>query len=394
MIKQSLRLVLYLVISLVFGIIITLILDQIENISVEKNLRKALESEIKGAAASFKEVTKDASDEKVISFIKQYSLVVMKDKIIAVDRTQTQNSWTNNNKSKFLFTFSEGGRFIDFYIKDSFLEDELAVLDTPELIFGVFATIVAFTSIAFYTEKRRQATIIQQKFEFEHTKLRKALQEHEALALLGRMSATLAHELKTPLATISNLIQILPSRISDETFLKRFRTIVREELMRMQQLMDNLLVYGKEIELKHEEWIELESFIKTLAAKNNLTISCGSHGKIFGDRFYMALLFENILRNSQSAGASEITIRVNIPSMDSSSIYILFEDNGRGFPRDAELERLMDPFVTWQSHGAGLGLYLVRKIASAHGGNVSLYRLDKGAGIRISFPKSRIKLYA
>ncbi|MER3447518.1 MAG: hypothetical protein C4291_12095 [Candidatus Dadabacteria bacterium] len=392
MIKQSLRLVLYLVVSLAFGIIITLMLDQIENISVEENLRKTLESEIRGAAASFKEATKDVSDEKVTSFIKQYSSVVMKDKIIAVDRAQ--NSWTNNNKSRFLFTFSEGGRFIDFYIKDSFRENELVVLDTPELIFGVFATIVAFTSIAFYTEKRRQTKIIQQQFEFEHTKLRKALQEHEALALLGRMSATLAHELKTPLATISNLIQILPSRISDEKFLKRFRTILREELMRMQQLMDNLLVYGKEIEVKHEEWIELEPFIKTLVAKNNLTISCGSRCKIFGDRFYMTLLFENLLRNSQSASASEITIRVNMPSMDSSSLYILFEDNGRGFPRDAELERLTDPFVTWQSYGAGLGLYLVRKIASAHGGNVSLYRLDNGAGVRISFPRSRIKLYA
>lgn len=391
MVKQSLRLVLYLVISLVFGIIITLTLDQFENVSVEKNLRKALELEVRNATASFKETASNVSDEEVISFIKQYSSVVMKDKIIAVDRTQ--NSRTNNNEFKFLFSFSEGGKFIDFYIKNSFLEDELAVLDTPELIFGIFVTIVAFTSIVFYTERKRRTMLIQQQFELEHAEIRKALQEHEALALLGKMFATLAHELKTPLATISNLMQTLPLRISDETFVKRFRTLAGEELTRMQQLTDNLLVYGKKVDVKHEEWIEFKSFIKTLADKNNLTISHCPRGKIFGEKFYMELFFENLSRNSRAAGADGITIRVAVPSGDSSSTDILFEDNGKGFPKDADLEELMNPFVTWRSHGAGLGLYLVRKIASAHSGNVSLYRLDKGAGVRISFPKSRINLY-
>lgn len=392
MLKQILRLVSYLLFSLIFGIIVTLTLDQFENVAVEKNLRKALEIEIRNAAASFKEAAHNIGPEEVISFIKEYSSMAMREKIIAVDRTLS--SRPNKKEFRFLFTFSEGGRSIDFYIKSSFLEDELAVLDTPELIFGVFATIVAFTSIVFYSEKKRRTKLMQQQFELEHAELKKALQEHEALAMLGKMSATLAHELKTPLATISTLVQTLPSRVSDETFVKRFITLTKEELERMQQLMDNLLVYGKDVDVKHEEWIEFPSFIKGLADKNHLKTSLIPEGKIYGDKFYMALLFENLLRNSRSAGADEITMRVTTPTGDGSFTDVLFEDNGRGFPKDADLKELMDPFITWKSHGAGLGLYLVRKIASSHSGNVSLYRLDGGAGVRISFPKSRIKLYA
>jgi len=196
MLKRTLQLVSYLLFSLIFGIIVTLTLDQFENVAVEKNLRKALETEIRNAAASFKEAAHNVGPEEVIHFIKEYSSMAMKDKIIAVDRTLS--SRPSKNEFNFLFTFSEGGRSIDFYIKSSFLEDELAVLDTPELIFGVFATIAAFTSIVFYSEKKRRTKLMQQQFELEHTELKKALQEHEALAMLGKMSATLAHELKTP----------------------------------------------------------------------------------------------------------------------------------------------------------------------------------------------------
>src|ERR1700690_2782812 len=141
MLKQTLRLVSYLLFSLLFGIIVTLTLDQFENVAVEKNLRKTLEMEIRNAAASFKTAAHNVSHEAVISFVKGYSSMTMRDKVITVDRTLSQ--LPNENEYKFLFTFSEGGGAIDFYIKNSFLEDELAVLETPGLIFGLFATIVA-----------------------------------------------------------------------------------------------------------------------------------------------------------------------------------------------------------------------------------------------------------
>jgi len=99
----------------------------------------------------------------------------------------------------------------------------------------------------------KQTTAMRQQFEVKQAEFKKVLQEHEALALIGRMVATLAHEMKTPIATISNLVQTLPARIRDEKFTDRFITLTKEELGRAQQLINNLLAYGKEIEIGTEE---------------------------------------------------------------------------------------------------------------------------------------------
>jgi signal transduction histidine kinase len=391
MIRQTFKLVVYLLFSLSIGITVTLIMDEFENITVEKKIREALELEIKNAINAFKSSSDNTSAEQAISFLKKFSSTAMKDRIIAVD--QAKDNRPDSKEFKFLFTFSENGENVDLYIRNSYLKGELAILDIPELIFGVFTTIVVFVLTVLYAEKRRQALALQQQFETKHAELRKAVEEHEALTLLGRMAATLAHELKTPMATISNLIQVLPSRISDDRFTERFVSLTEHELSRTQQLIDNLLVYGKDIDIKKEEWIESASLIKGLTDKNNIEVSVCPRFSIYGDRFYIELLFENLMRNSIEAGADRVHIEVNIASPeDESAAEILFEDNGRGFPTDCDLDELISPFVTHRSSGAGLGLYLIKKVVLAHGGKIFLYRLENGAGVKILLPKKRVKV--
>jgi nitrogen-specific signal transduction histidine kinase len=71
---------------------------------------------------------------------------------------------------------------------------------------------------------------------------------------------------------------------------------------------------------------------------------------------------------------------------------LLYEDNGAGYPEDCDLSDLISPFTTYRSRGTGLGLYLAQKIALAHSGAISLYRLNKGAGVKFSLPASRVRL--
>jgi signal transduction histidine kinase len=200
--------------------------------------------------------------------------------------------------------------------------------------------------------------------------------------------------MKTPIATISNLVQILPARIRDEKFTDRFITLTKEELGRAQQLINNLLAYGKEIEISNEEWINLGSFITELASKNSLQSDVSSSVKIYGDRFYFQLLFENILRNSRIAGADRIQVKVCTDRVENDALFtILVEDNGKGFPMDTNLNALLNPFITFHPSGAGLGLYLANKIAAAHHGKISLYRLEHGAGVSISLPRARARMH-
>jgi signal transduction histidine kinase len=206
------------------------------------------------------------------------------------------------------------------------------------------------------------------------------------------MAATLAHEMKTPLATISNLLQVLPERLDDRTFTSRFIVLTKEELSRTYQLINNLLAYGKEIDASHVEWFPLAPLCSELAVKNSLRVDAPASWDVHGDRFYLGLLFDNLMRNSRAAGADRIRVTVRMDQAeDNERVAILFEDNGSGFPADADLTSLFTPFVTYRSSGAGLGLYLVGKIVTAHDGIISLYRPEQGAGVRISLPRNRVR---
>lgn len=392
MFYQTLRYIGFLVFSMSFGLTVTLIVTGIENIVDEKELKKETALEIENAASTFKSVITNVSHEETIFFLKKYIRDVMKDKAIVVE---TDDKRPDNNEAAFLSTFADGPRRIDIYIKNSYLKKDEYSIDPPELIYGLVVTLVVFTLIVVYSEKKKQTLAMQKKYETETAELTRALEEHEALALLGRMAATLAHELRTPISTISNLVQVLPQRLGDENFTKRFITLTKEELDRTQQLINNLLVYGKEISVTNAEWISFRDFADDLSGTIGVRIISCPEFKIYGDKFYMRLLLENLMRNSLQAGANQVAIEVNrLDEGDDSLVEITYEDNGSGFPPDTDLEGIINPFVTLRSKGAGLGLYLAQKIASAHNGTISLYHLAKGAGVRIVFPAKRVRLYA
>ena len=206
--RQPVQLILYLLISLCIGIVITLVLDSFDNIAVEKKIRRDLRQQIEGAAASFQDCAGSVKLDGVLLFLKEFTDSTLKGKVLAV-KPGAENH-PDAEEHSFLFTYGEGEKRIDFFIVTSFLNEELAILDTPELIFGLFAAVIAFTVIVLYAEKRKQALMLQQEYETKHAEYKKVIEENEALSLLGRMVATLAHEIKTPIATISNLIQILP----------------------------------------------------------------------------------------------------------------------------------------------------------------------------------------
>jgi signal transduction histidine kinase len=391
MLKQTLNIVLYLLFSLLIGTIVTLLVDRIQNVEVDKRIRNTMEYTVKNALSSFNDSStrRTSADEK--TFIQKFVATVMRDKIIVQERGSVNIPETKNH-DLFFFTLKGRDYTLDFFLQESYLKSELAILDVPDYVSGLVATIIFFTFIVLYTENKKRIASIQHNLEREHAKLTSALEQHEALALLGRMSAALAHELKTPIATISNLVQTLPSRHSDEQFVNRFVELTHEELNRTQQLIDNLLAYGKDIHIRTSEWIEVEPMLAD-ASKNAMTLNMPQKFMMHGDKFYLDLLFKNLLKNSREAGADNIDVQVNLPSLDDKmNAEIICDDNGTGFSPMTDMETLMDPFVTSRSQGGGLGLYLAKKIVTAHGGSLSLARMDKGARVIITVPMDRIRL--
>lgn len=387
---SRLRFIGYMLVAVLISTIVVFITGSIEKNTEEKRVKKGLISDIRNTARAFKKFAAKTDAENTIIFMKNYISTVLFDEVVAVDPAAGGKPALTD--ALYLFTFEEGAHRLDIYIKKAYLDNETEVIDTDIIIEAIVVTIIVFTVMVFYSEKKRQALAGKEKYKARATELTKALQEQEALALLGRMAATLAHELKTPIATISNLIHILPNRLSDENFTKKFVALTKEELLRTQYLIDNLLVYGKEIAVVNDEWMPFRAFFEELCLANNINILACPTFSLKGDRFYMRLLFDNLLRNSIQAGAKSVSVKLERPQENGETrTAINYEDDGQGFPPDIDLKDLLNPFVTLRPKGAGLGLYLVQKVAEAHNAKTLLYRPLHGAGISLVLPSKRIR---
>ena len=172
MLKRTLKLVLFLFISFLIGIVVTLAIDQYENIAVEKKLRHDTVQEIKDAVESFESTVSNPDPAKTVSFIREFTASSMQERVLAVD--PANGSSPNPKDFKPLFYYTTAGRKIDFYLRSSFLEDELAILDRTELIYGIITTIVIFSFMVLYSEKRREAALVNLELERKHEEYEKA----------------------------------------------------------------------------------------------------------------------------------------------------------------------------------------------------------------------------
>ncbi len=390
MLNRTTQFVGYLLISLLVGILITLTTTRLDNIVEEREVAANVKTEVENTISYFQNSVPNMTPDQTIEFLEKFISSVMKTKLIAVNPSLGKT--LDKNDFRYLLSFARGKRSIDIYVRDAYVKREAAGPDAEDFVAGLFATIVVFTVLVVYAEKRRRALVLQHQFQNKHEELKKALEKQKALALLGRMVATLAHELKTPLATISNLTQALPARISDEHFLSRFNVLIKKELNRTQQLIDNLLMYGREITLDNCQWIRLKIFAGEMSDRIGVKLEGCPDVDIYTDELYLALLIENLFRNSVQAVADKVSIRMDEPTRKDGFTDLLYEDNGAGYPEGCDVNDLISPFTTYRSRGTGLGLYLVQKIALAHGGAILLYRLNKGAGTRFSMPSARIRL--
>ncbi len=391
MLKQTLTIISYLLASLLVGIVVTLLADSTEDVAVEKKIRASMESEIRDTLASFRAsaVHPTAGDEK--NFLMHFITTVMADRLVVRDRGGADRGpAADDATTTYLFTVDGQQYALDVYLRKDYLKSELALLDVPDYIAGILSTVIVFGFLVYLSESRKRTRLMKQQFESKQAEFTSALERQEALALVGRMSASLAHELRTPIGTISNLVQVLPSRRGDEQFIKRFIALASEELNRTQQLIDNLVIYGKDIGALNEEWIPVGRLFED-AASGRVVLDMPEGMMLYGDRFYLGLLFKNLVRNAHDAGADNIRVNALLPDEDPESAVIVCDDNGSGFPLSADLDKLTDPFVTSRSRGGGLGLYLSKKIATAHGGSLSLVRKEEGARVILTIPRKRIR---
>ncbi|HSE18276.1 MAG TPA: PAS domain S-box protein [Pyrinomonadaceae bacterium] len=209
--------------------------------------------------------------------------------------------------------------------------------------------------------------------------------------------ATLAHELRNPLAPMSNMLEVVKRSDGDVAAIKRAHETLERQLGQMVRLVDDLLDLNRithdRLELRRSE-VELSSVIQQAvevarplvdAAGHHLTIDLPDEPiYLNADRARLAQLFGNLLNNSCKYTRPEGTVSLSV-QRDGDEVVVSVKDNGAGIPQD-KLNSIFDMFMQVDSTsdqsqgGLGIGLTLVKRLAEMHGGSVEARSDGEGQG--------------
>jgi two-component system, NtrC family, sensor histidine kinase HydH len=208
------------------------------------------------------------------------------------------------------------------------------------------------------------------------TKMKKA----ERLSAAGQLAASLAHEIRNPLASISGAAGILQRRAAPPEYQQDSLDIIQKESQRLNKLLTGFLNFAKprSPRLQRTDVNELMLSVLSLVShtaelnSNKLSYTPPIRGaEIDCDPEQLKQVLLNLVINAidASPAGSEICLRTLIRE---SGTAIEIEDNGSGIPEDA-VERIFDPFFTTKPKGTGLGLAISSMIVSQHGGTLSFH---------------------
>ena len=218
-----------------------------------------------------------------------------------------------------------------------------------------------------------------------------------------RFSASAAHELKTPLATILVNLEVLEldGKTSPDR-MEKVLTIVKANTERMIRLVEDLMRLTSDEDHEMEEEVELgEVFAITLyelsplIRKKDLTVSIENTPDISltGNRIMLYRVISNLLENAAKYNREHGSISI-VTGREDNDVTVKIEDTGIGIPEEA-LPHIFEPFYRVDQSrsravgGAGLGLPLVKDIVEKHGGEVAVKSAaGEGTTFILRFPAS------
>jgi len=245
-----------------------------------------------------------------------------------------------------------------------------------------------------FNEMSRQLQIARKKMLEANKKLIQA----EKLASIGRISASIAHEIRNPLTSVKLNIQKVLESEHLENLEKNHLEISREGISQIEKFIKEMLNFTRVTQLNFDRFSIVQvideavkmmaDHIQTKNIKLNRDFKEGiPHVLVDGDKLRQVLL--NILQNSCDAIDDGGEIRIGLSMVErkqEKKIRIEISDSGCGIA-EGDWETVFEPFYTTKSSGIGLGLANARKIIEHHNGSIKVIkREDTGSAFEIIIP--------
>lgn len=217
----------------------------------------------------------------------------------------------------------------------------------------------------------------------------------EKWAFIGELSASIAHELRNPLASLKGSIEMLRAKNVPEQQADRLMGIALSEMDRLNGIVTDFLLYARPQKLNKEIYDLNQSLreIVTLLQSSeenidHVTISASLDGDrlVNGDARQLKQVFWNLGVNAMDAVSDGGTIDI-YTAENSNAVEVVFKDSGNGISKD-EIDKIFYPFFTTKEKGTGLGLSIAKKIIEEHGGKIEVESEGDctGASFKILLP--------
>ncbi|NNJ95851.1 MAG: PAS domain-containing protein [Gammaproteobacteria bacterium] len=229
----------------------------------------------------------------------------------------------------------------------------------------------------------------------------RALQElvsrQQRLTSLGEMVASLAHQIRTPLATALLYLSNISHPQAQSADRTHFADKAKERLHHLERMVNDMLIFARG-EVSDTESFSVAEFIEDFKQAQEpqidgerimLTIqSPGDNSRLCGNRDALFGAFQNLVNNAIEACEDTLKLNIRVFQTKNNMIEFSFEDNGCGISDDIK-DRVLEPFFTTRRNGTGLGLAVVNATVSSFNGRFDIHSAPgEGSCFTITLPLS------